>query len=83
MPIVGRFQVRWRPEGRSGSNGYEELAGDARLVDRVTGQEFANSRPYPESTKKTFPRESWCARRDAKAYCVELARSCQGRLGPF
>jgi hypothetical protein len=62
---------------------HEELAGDAWLIDRVTGQGFANTRPYPESPKKTFPRESWFLRRDAKAYCVVLARSWQDRLGPF
>src|SRR3981189_828289 len=37
-------------------------------VGRVTGQEFAKGKPYPASTKGSFPREPWCARRDAKAY---------------
>jgi len=58
---------------------HEELAGDAWLVGRVTGQEFAKGKPYPTSTKDTFPRESWYARRDAKAYGVVL--DAHGKIG--
>jgi riboflavin biosynthesis pyrimidine reductase len=51
---------------------HDKLAGDAWLIGRVTGQEFAKGKPYPTSTKETFPRGSWFARRDAKAYGVVL-----------
>jgi riboflavin biosynthesis pyrimidine reductase len=51
---------------------HDELAGDAWLIGRVTGQEFAKGNPYPASTKEIFPREPWFERRDAKAYGVVL-----------
>jgi riboflavin biosynthesis pyrimidine reductase len=38
----------------------------------VTGQEFAKGKGYPASTNKTFPREAWFVRRDAKAYGIVL-----------
>jgi len=64
---------RWRPKGAG--NAFEwvhdELAGDAWLVGRVTGQEFAKGKPYPASTE-SFPRQNWFARRDAKAYGIVL-----------
>ena len=66
---------RWRPK-TAATNQFErvhdELAGDAWLVGRVTGQEFAKGKAYSASTKETFPREPWFARRDAKAYGVVL-----------
>lgn len=67
---------RWRPQGVSSSGLYErlhqELAGDAWLVGRVTGQEFAKGQAYPAHTDQVFPREAWFARRDAKAYGIVL-----------
>ena len=66
---------RWRPNGSAGNlfeQVHDELAGDAWLVGRVTGQEFAKGNAYPLSTKETFPRKPWFARRDAKAYGVVL-----------
>src|SRR6266404_6127870 len=59
--VDGRtLHSRWRPKG-SGADLFEsvhdELAGDAWLVGGVTGQEFAKGKPYPASTKETFPRE--------------------------
>ena len=63
------------PQGAAGElfeRVHDELAGDAWLVGRVTGQEFAKGKPYPASTQETFPREPWFARRDAKAYGVVL-----------
>jgi riboflavin biosynthesis pyrimidine reductase len=48
------------------------LAGDAWLVGRVTGQEFAKGKSYPASSQVTFPRQPWFAQRDAKAYGVVL-----------
>jgi riboflavin biosynthesis pyrimidine reductase len=65
----------WRPKGAAGDvfeRVHDKLAGDAWLIGRVTGQEFAKGKPYPTSTKETFPREPWFARRDAKAYGVVL-----------
>jgi riboflavin biosynthesis pyrimidine reductase len=74
--VDGRTRLsRWRPKGAGGAlfeQVHDELAGDAWLVGRVTGQEFAKGKPYPASTPKTFPREPWFARRDAKAYGVVL-----------
>ncbi|WP_027520687.1 RibD family protein [Bradyrhizobium sp. Ec3.3] len=73
---------RWRPKG-AGSEWFErihdELGGDAWLIGRVTGSEFAKGKPYPTTTTETFPRENWFARRDAKAYGVVL--DAQGKIG--
>ena len=81
--VDGRtLHSRWRPK-RSGADLFErvhdELAGDAWLVGRVTGQEFAKGKPYPASTKETFPRTPWFARRDAKAYGIVL--DAHGKIG--
>jgi len=73
---------RWRPKGAAGDlfeRVHDELAGDAWLIGRVTGQEFAKGKPYPAPTKETFPREPWLARRDAKAYGIVL--DTNGRIG--
>src|SRR5262245_7480090 len=52
---------RWRPKPAAShfERVHDELAGDAWLVGRVTGQEFAKGKPYPASTSETFPREPW------------------------
>jgi riboflavin biosynthesis pyrimidine reductase len=64
---------RWRPKVSSPfERVHDELAGDAWLVGRVTGQEFAKGKPYTASTRETFPREPWFARRDAKAWGVVM-----------
>jgi riboflavin biosynthesis pyrimidine reductase len=67
---------RWRPEGAAAGGLFErlheELGGDAWLVGRVTGQEFAKREAYPAHTGETFPRKAWFARRDAEAYGVVL-----------
>jgi riboflavin biosynthesis pyrimidine reductase len=65
---------RWRPQGSGGlfEVVHDELAGDAWLIGRVTGSEFAKGKSYPASTPERFPREPWFARRDAKAYGVVL-----------
>src|ERR1700744_118922 len=74
--VDGRtLHSRWRPAGSGGSlfeRLHEELGGDAWLIGRVTGQEFAKSKAYPGHTAETFPRDPWFARRDAKAYGVVL-----------
>ncbi|RZN34592.1 RibD family protein [Bradyrhizobium sp. Leo121] len=75
--IDGRTLLsRWSPEA-SVSPGlfdrlHEELGGDAWLVGRTTGQEYAKGSKYPSSTKDVFPREPWLAHRDAKAYGIVL-----------
>ncbi|OAF07720.1 2-hydroxy-3-oxopropionate reductase [Bradyrhizobium centrolobii] len=73
---------RWRPKG-AGADWFErihdELGGDAWLIGRVTGSEFAKGKPYPATTNATFPRENWFARRDAKAYGVVL--DAHGKIG--
>jgi len=66
---------RWRPKGAAANHFeqvHEQIAGDAWLIGRVTGQEFAKGKPYPTSTPETFPRQPWIARRDASAYGVVL-----------
>jgi riboflavin biosynthesis pyrimidine reductase len=65
--------------GRSTVVGAPRRAGDAWLVGRVTGQEFAKGKPYPASTKETFPREPWFARREAAVYGVVL--DAHGKIG--
>ena len=80
--VDGRtLSSRWAPEGSMAGGLFErlheELAGDAWLIGRVTGQEFAKGKAYPATTKETFPRQAWFARRgakvpDAKAHGVVL-----------
>jgi riboflavin biosynthesis pyrimidine reductase len=74
--VDGRtLHSRWRPKGTGAAlfeQVHDELAGDAWLVGRVTGQEFAKGKPYPTATEQTFPREPWFASRNAKAYGVVL-----------
>jgi riboflavin biosynthesis pyrimidine reductase len=66
---------RWRPKGVGEGlfeQLHEELRGDAWLIGRVTGQEFAKGAAYPRHTAETFPRDAWFARRDAASYGVVL-----------
>jgi riboflavin biosynthesis pyrimidine reductase len=61
---------RWRPKGAAGElfeQVHDGLGGDAWLIGRVTGSEFAEGTSYPPSTTETFPRTAWFAPRDAKA----------------
>jgi hypothetical protein len=51
---------------------HDDLADDAWLIGRVTGQEFVKGKSYTVSTTQVFPRENWLARRDAKAYGIVL-----------
>lgn len=80
--VDGRtLNSRWRPAGKAGDlfeQVHDEIAGEAWVVGRVTGQEFAKGKPYPPSTE-TFPRQHWFARRDAKAYGVVL--DAHGKIG--
>ena len=66
---------RWRPQGAAGGlfeKVHDEFKGDAWLVGRVTGSEFARGKPYPAATTEKIPREAWFARCDASAYGVVL-----------
>ena len=91
--VDGRtLNSRWRPDGKLASALFErlhdELGGDAWLIGRVTGQEFAKGKPYPAVTDQIFPRENWFARRDAKAGDVKasdvkaygVALDCNGKI---
>jgi len=75
--VDGRtLNSRMRPKGAN-SGGlferlHEQLEGDAWLIGRVTGSEFAKGKAYPAHTDQTFPREAWFARRDAAAYGIAL-----------
>jgi riboflavin biosynthesis pyrimidine reductase len=75
--IDGRtLPSRWRPERENSTPDYDrihtELDGDAWLVGRITGQEFAKKEVYPRHATGTFPREPWFAPRDADGYGVVL-----------
>lgn len=80
--VDGRtLHSRWRPKGTGAAlfeQVHDELGGDAWLIGRVTGQEFAKGKPYPTVTQGSFPREPWFANRDAKAYGVVL--DAQGKI---
>jgi riboflavin biosynthesis pyrimidine reductase len=73
---------RWRPKS-AGADWFEkihdELGGDAWVIGRVTGSEFAKGKLYPTTTSETFPRKNWFARRDAKTYGVVL--DAHGKIG--
>ena len=75
--IDGRIlHSRWRPHTREGGDLFERLhgriGGEAWLVGRVTGQEFAKAKTYDAQADRTYGREPWLARRDAQAYGVVL-----------
>lgn len=75
--IDGRIlHSRWRPRTRAGGDLFErlhtQLGGDAWIVGRVTGQEFAKAQAYDARADRHYPREPWLARRDASAYGVVL-----------
>lgn len=81
--IDGRIlHSRWRPQTRDGGTLFERLherlKGDAWLIGRVTGQEFAKGIPYAAQAERTYPREPWLARREADAFGIVL--DSQGRI---
>jgi riboflavin biosynthesis pyrimidine reductase len=66
---------RWRPRPPPGDlyeRLHQRLGGQAWLVGRVTGQEFAKAEAYPADAKGAFPREPWFARREAPAWAIVL-----------
>ncbi|MGJ5176211.1 RibD family protein [Bradyrhizobium oligotrophicum] len=75
---------RWRPKnsGDLFEQVHEQLGGEAWLIGRVTGQEFAKGTAYPATTSERFPRENWIVKRDAKAHGIVLdphGKICWGR----
>jgi riboflavin biosynthesis pyrimidine reductase len=81
--VDGRIlNSRWRPQTREAGDLFERLharlGGDAWLVGRVTGQEFAKAKAYDARADRTYGREPWLARRDAQAYGVVL--DANGRI---
>ncbi len=81
--VDGRIlHSRWRPRTREGGDLFERLhvkiGGDAWLVGRVTGQEFAKAKAYDTQADTIHPREPWLARRGAQAYGVVL--DAHGRI---
>jgi riboflavin biosynthesis pyrimidine reductase len=77
--VDGRIlSSRMRPKGANSGGLFErlhdELKGDAWLVGRVTGREFAKRESYPPQSAQAFPREHWFARRDAAAWGIALDR---------
>lgn len=84
MRVDGRtLPSRWRPEAQNIGGLYErvheELDGDAWLIGRATGQEFAKRKEaYPDYTGPKLPREAWFARADAEVYGVVL--DAQGKI---
>lgn len=81
--VDGRIlSSRWRPKGAVSGGLFERLhdriGGDAWLVGRVTGQEFAKREAYPKLASRAYRREPWIAKRDAAAYGVVL--DAQGKI---
>src|SRR5882762_10124864 len=82
--VDGRtWQSRQRPAREKSGNLFEtlhdKLGGDAWLVGRVTGREFAKKDSYPaKAASQTWPREPWITRRDAAAYGIVL--DAQGKI---
>src|SRR5262245_30327211 len=66
----------WRPQSNRDAGLFErlheELRGDAWLVGRVTGREFAKRESYPAEARRSYPREHWLAKRNAAAYGIVL-----------
>ena len=82
--VDGRtWQSRQRPAREKSGNLFEtlhdQLEGDAWLVGRVTGREFAKKDSYPaKAASQTYPRTSWIAKRDAADYGIVL--DAQGKI---
>jgi riboflavin biosynthesis pyrimidine reductase len=58
---------------------HDPLEGDAWLVGRVTGREFAKKDSYPaKAASQTYPRTPWIAKRDAAVWGIVL--DAQGKI---
>lgn len=74
---------RWSPQ-RDNATAHDdrlrgEFGGEAWLVGRTTGQEFAKRDAYPSQTAETYPRTPWLPKQGANAYGVVL--DAHGKLG--
>lgn len=82
--VDGRtWQSRQRPAREKSGNLFEtlhdKLEGDAWLVGRVTGREFAKMDAYSaKSPSQALPRTPWFATRDAKVWGIVL--DAQGKI---
>ena len=82
--VDGRtWQSRQRPAREKSGNLFEvlhdKLEGDAWLVGRVTGREFAKKDAYPaKPASQAYPRTPWFATRGAKVYGIVL--DAQGKI---
>lgn len=75
--LDGRIlQSRWMPKDYDVGDLFEELhdklEGDAWIVGRVTGEEFAKGDTYPTECDQLLDREPWFATRVADAFGVIL-----------
>ena len=75
--VDGRtLHSRWRPKSYDVGDLFErlhdKLGGDAWIVGRTTGQEFAKADDYQLHTDQTITRENWFVRRDAGVYGIVL-----------
>jgi riboflavin biosynthesis pyrimidine reductase len=82
--VDGRaWQSRQRPAREKSGNLFEvlheKLDGDAWLVGRVTGREFAKKDAYPaKAASQTYPRTPWITKRGAAVYGIVL--DAQGKI---
>jgi riboflavin biosynthesis pyrimidine reductase len=82
--VDGRtWQSRQRPVREKSGNLFEvlhdKLGGDAWLVGRVTGREFAKKDAYPaKATSQTYPRTPWLPKRGAAVCGIVL--DAQGKI---
>jgi hypothetical protein len=84
--VDGRTLIpRWRPEDAHRRGVFDrlhaQLGGDAWLVGRITGQEYARRDAYPAQTDQRYPREPRFVRHDAAAYGVVLERTARSPGG--
>jgi riboflavin biosynthesis pyrimidine reductase len=75
--VDGRTLIsRWQPADAHKIGLFDRLhgllGGDAWLVGRVTGQEYAKGHTYPVDADQSYPREPWFARRAVTAYGIVL-----------
>lgn len=83
--IDGRIlHSRWRPQNRAAGDLFErlhtQLGGDAWLVGRVTGQEFAKARAYDARPDRSYPREPWLVRHDNGPATYGVVLDAQGKI---
>ncbi len=82
--VDGRtWQSRQRPAREKSGNLFEvlhdKLEGDAWLVGRVTGREYAKKDAYPtKPASRTYPRTPWLPKREAAVHGIVL--DAQGKI---